>query len=299
MNRLAKEKVYRSVYQMAKELPEVTNLRYPEERKHYDFSCNVGIAAVSFRLNNDSDMYMLRGLVPCGDANNEEVKPFFDSLEGKKDCITIFAANNAVVIKVASTATGMDDEKAVEKIEKEAKDFFSYLTKNKDVIEAYQAEKGEKTEEKEEAAEEEETAKKENLKNSEAAKAPVPPTVLASVMTSLKNAKEEKKMPEEMKEKTTPIKKEQPEKAESAQKTYMNSQKLEEEKAAFKQYQKDQDHLLKTEKDKLTKRQNKLNKEKSALENEKNLYLKKENSCWKIERTYYYSNRHLMRKKAS
>lgn len=104
-------------------------------------------------------------------------------------------------------------------------------------------------------------------------------------------------MPEEMKEKITPIKKEQPEKAESAQKTYMNSQKLEEEKAAFKQYQKDQDHLLKTEKDKLTKRQNKLNKEKSALENEKNLYLKKENSCWKIERTYYYSNRHLMRKK--
>ena len=218
MNRLAKEKVYRSVYQMAKELPEVTNLRYPEERKHYDFSCNVGIAAVSFRLNNDSDMYMLRGLVPCGDASKkrfgEEVKPFFDSLEGKEDCITIFAANNAVVIKVASTATGMDDEKAVEKIEKEAKDFFSYLTKNKDVIEAYQAEKGEKTEEKEEAAEEE-TVKKENLKNSEAAKAPVPPTVLASVMTSLKNAKEEKKMPEKMEEKTTPIKKEQPEKAES------------------------------------------------------------------------------------
>ena len=272
MNRLAKEKVYRSVYQMAKELPEVTNLRYPEERKHYDFSCNVGIAAVSFRLNNDSDMYMLRGLVPCGDASKkrfgEEVKPFFDSLEGKEDCITIFAANNAVVIKVASTATGMDDEKAVEKIEKEAKDFFSYLTKNKDVIEAYQAEKGEKTEEKEEAAEEE-TAKKENLKNSEAAKAPVPPTVLASVMTSLKNAKEEKKMPEKMEEKTTPIKKEQPEKAESAQKMYMNLQKLEEEKASFKQYQKDQEHLLKTEKDKLTKRQNKLNKEKSVLENEK------------------------------
>lgn len=141
MNRLAKEKVYRSVYQMAKELPEVTNLRYPEERKHYDFSCNVGIAAVSFRLNNDSDMYMLRGLVPCGDANNEEVKPFLTAWKGKKDCITIFAANNAVVIKVASTATGMDDEKAVEKIEKEAKDFFSYLTKNKDVIEAIRQKK--------------------------------------------------------------------------------------------------------------------------------------------------------------
>ena len=273
MNRLAKEKVYRSVYQMAKELPEVTNLRYPEERKHYDFSCNVGIAAVSFRLNNDSGMYMLRGLVPCGDANknrfSEEVKPFFDNLEGKEDCITIFAANNAVVIKVASTVAGMDDEKAVEKIEKEAKDFFSYLTKNKDVIEAYQARKGAKTEEKEEATEEEEAAKKENLKNGETAKASVPPTVLASVMTSLKNAKEEKKMPEKMEEKTTPIKKEQPEKAESAQKMCMNLQKLEEEKASFKQYQKDQEHLLKTEKDKLTKRQNKLNKEKGVLENEK------------------------------
>ena len=41
MNRSAKEQVYSNVYQSLKENQAISNLGYPEERKHYDFNCFV------------------------------------------------------------------------------------------------------------------------------------------------------------------------------------------------------------------------------------------------------------------
>ena len=62
MNRSAKEQVYSNVYQSLKENQAISNLGYPEERKHYDFNCSVGPVKVSFA---DRFKYFLLSFYNC------------------------------------------------------------------------------------------------------------------------------------------------------------------------------------------------------------------------------------------
>lgn len=147
MNRSAKEQVYSNVYQSLKENQAISNLGYPEERKHYDFNCSVGPVKVSFRLNSQNDTYMIRGMLPCENGNNNEINDFINGLEEKEDCINAFVGDNHyVVISTSSTVAGLDDEEATKKIEKEAEAFFSFLVKNQDAITAYQSKGKDSTE---------------------------------------------------------------------------------------------------------------------------------------------------------
>ena len=264
MNRSAKEQVYSNVYQSLKENQAISNLGYPEERKHYDFNCSVGPVKVSFRLNSQNDTYMIRGMLPCENGNNNEINDFINGLEEKEDCINAFVGDNHyVVISTSSTVAGLDDEEATKKIEKEAEAFFSFLVKNQDAITAYQSKGKDSTEGK--SVDPKPKKKNENQKRGKTVG--IPP-VLANVVSGMQKPKEKIKEVEK-KEDVLPVKMEETAKALSKESTKADESDLKEEKSAFRQYKKDQEHLLNVEKEKVSKQQEKLDKEMASLEAEK------------------------------
>lgn len=264
MNRSAKEQVYSNVYQSLKENQAISNLGYPEERKHYDFNCSVGPVKVSFRLNSQNDTYMIRGMLPCENGNNNEINDFINGLKEKEDCINAFVGDNHyVVISTSSTVAGLDDEEATKKIEKEAEAFFSFLVKNQDAITAYQSKGKDSIEGK--SVDPKPKKKNENQKRGKTVG--IPP-VLANVVSGMQKPKEKIKEVEK-KEDVLPVKMEETAKALSKESTKADESDLKEEKSAFRQYKKDQEHLLNVEKEKVSKQQEKLDKEMASLEAEK------------------------------
>lgn len=214
MNRSAKEQVYSNVYQSLKENQAISNLGYPEERKHYDFNCSVGPVKVSFRLNSQNDTYMIRGMLPCENGNNNEINDFINGLKEKEDCINAFVGDNHyVVISTSSTVAGLDDEEATKKIEKEAEAFFSFLVKNQDAITAYQSKGKDSTEGK--SVDPKPKKKNENQKRGKTVG--IPP-VLANVVSGMQKPKEKIKEVEK-KEDVLPVKMEETAKALSKEST--------------------------------------------------------------------------------
>ena len=83
MNRSAKEQVY------FERIPEFerksSNIKswIPRGAKTLYFNCSVGPVKVSFRLNSQNDTYMIRGMLPCENGNNNEINDFINGLEEK------------------------------------------------------------------------------------------------------------------------------------------------------------------------------------------------------------------------
>ena len=189
---------------------------------------------------------------------------FINGLEEKEDCINAFVGDNHyVVISTSSTVAGLDDEDATKKIEKEVEAFFSFLVKNQDAITAYQSKGKDSTEGK--SVDPKPKKKNENQKRGKTVG--IPP-VLANVVSGMQKPKEKIKEVEK-KEDVLPVKMEETAKALSKESTKVDESDLKEEKSAFRQYKKDQEHLLNVEKEKVSKQQEKLDKEMASLEAEK------------------------------
>lgn len=312
MTHEAKGTCYTDIYQNLKENPDVKNLSFPKDRKNYDFNCMIGPVSITFSLNSNQDRCMIRGVVSFEGKLDAQITEFLKGLTRDETNIDGFGGGKNGIISTSILLTDLTDEKASEKLMNEAESFFSFLIEKKEQIEQFQngpfkemapSSKSEPEEENpiveeksRHTAPKEESVKKEMDEKKPPKARRERKSNLNRILSSVAGAANIEKVESGKKTVDSPRSKEVRDPSGSLAKE-KNIDSFEKEKVEFRQYCKDQEHLLSIEKEELAKKKEELAALKRDVDSEKQAISLKEAELEQKEKEFYQSKEEFQKQK--
>lgn len=125
-----KVQAYQEAWNALSEKKEVTNLHYPEEKKHFEFEFNISDVEVSYVLNSNVDMLRLEAVKKYENKTELELSQICeDILKDTTDIRSTFYESKIKFLKNTVT-TGTEDSVAKQIIDKAVLDFVQFLIAN-------------------------------------------------------------------------------------------------------------------------------------------------------------------------
>lgn len=117
---------YQESYQELKNIPQVKNLQYPEEKKNLDFSCDILNIHVEYSMRLGIDFLTIRGSRPYPGCTDSELTKIGQKLvEGT--AVKFTAYSETLIFQLSLPLVGIADEDAKAFAIKESSDFFKFL----------------------------------------------------------------------------------------------------------------------------------------------------------------------------
>ena len=114
---------YKEVYNALKEMGQLKDFRYPNQKKHLDFSCVAGDTIIKFRLFSDKDLLQLRAEQQCKEKDDEKNGNRIREIAEKYNGVFGTAYDGNAILNMSVPLTSTADDVAKNLVLEKTKEF--------------------------------------------------------------------------------------------------------------------------------------------------------------------------------
>lgn len=128
---------YQKAYNLLKKMDHITDLKYPEQKKNLEFSCQIGDIETIYNMRLRTDLLTIRGIKKYPGLTDSQLTEIAkEILENEEYMYTAY--NEMIIYQLSLTIASMTDKEAIALVNEKTEKFVSFLDQIADFDESIQ-----------------------------------------------------------------------------------------------------------------------------------------------------------------